>query len=154
MAVPRSSAASCAARAGKAPHSRANTMARNPGTRLMPQLTPRKEAYSRKKALHIAVKRLRCLYVVPSARDDQALAGHDHPAAVLLANGVDTAETGNGISGIDLVHAAAALDQGAAIGDVPQHPAFDGRQPGNLGLGRSSGVGAARPRRPAAVSSL
>src|SRR5206468_7230351 len=32
---------------------------------------------------------------------------------------------------------AAALDQGVAVGDVPQYPAFDGRQPGNFGLGRS-----------------
>ena len=39
-------------------HSIANTMARNRGARLMPQLTPRNETYSRKKAPHIAVKRL------------------------------------------------------------------------------------------------
>ena len=58
MAVPRSSAASPAANAGKAPHSSASTMARNPGARLMPQLTPRQHMYSRKKAPHIAVKRL------------------------------------------------------------------------------------------------
>ena len=80
-----------------------------------------------------------CLHFVPSARDDQALAGHDHPAAVLLANGVDTAETGYGIAGIDLVHAATALDQGAAVGDVPQYPALHGRQPGHFGLGRRRG---------------
>src|SRR5437899_2587486 len=31
-----------------------------------------------------------CPHIVPSARDDQALAGYDHPTAVLLTNGVDT----------------------------------------------------------------
>src|SRR6266536_5345721 len=44
-------------------------------------------------------------------RDDQALGGHDDPAAVLAADGVDAAEARNGIAGIDLIHAAASLDQ-------------------------------------------
>src|SRR6185369_3390228 len=126
MAAPRSSAASCAARAGKAAHSRANTMARDPDTRLISQLTPRKVVYSRKKAPHVAVKRLAVRISSLLARDDQALAGHDHPAAILLANGVSLAETGDRIAGIHFVHAAAAFDQGAAVGDIPQHPAFDG----------------------------
>ncbi len=46
-----------------------------------------------------------------SARDDQALAGHDHPAAVLFANGIDTAETGDGVTGINLIKTPAAFDQ-------------------------------------------
>src|SRR5438034_4276046 len=102
MAVPRSSAAVSAARAGKAQHSKANTMARNPSTRLMSQLTPRKDVYSRKKGASHRREAPSCSCIVPSARDDQSLAGHDHPAAVLLANGVDAAETGDGIAGIDL----------------------------------------------------
>jgi len=58
---------------------------------------------------HVAVKRWM------SARDDQALAGHDHPAAILAADGVDPAEARDGIAGIHLIHASPAFDQRAAI---------------------------------------
>ena len=81
-------------------------------------------------ALHFAVKRW------ISARDDQAPAGDDHPAAVLAANGVDPAEARDGIAGIHLIHAMAVFDQCAAIGDVAEHPAFHRRQPCDFGLGR------------------
>src|SRR5258706_596162 len=45
------------------------------------------------------------------ARDDEALGGHDHPAAVLAADGIDPAEARHWIAGIDLIHAVASLDQ-------------------------------------------
>ena len=79
-----------------------------------------------------------------SARDDQPLAGDDHPAAVLTADRIDAADARDGVAGIDLVKATAALDQRAAIGDVAQHPAVDRRQPADLGLGcGGAGTGAA-----------
>src|ERR1044071_3695497 len=114
IAVPRSSAASEAARAGKAALSRANMATRTRSAGLMPPLTPRPEAYSSKKAPHVTVKRLLVRSWI-SAGDDPAPAGHAHPSAVLLADGVDAAEAGNGITGIDFVRAPAAFDQRAAI---------------------------------------
>ena len=53
-----------------------------------------------------------------SARDDQALAGDDHPAAILLADGIDAAEAGNGIAGIDLIESTATFDQRTASADI------------------------------------
>ena len=70
------------------------------------------------------------------ARDDQAFAGHDHPAAVLAADGVDPAEAGHGIAGIDLEDSRPAFDQRAATGNIAQHPAFHRRQSAYFGLGR------------------
>ncbi|QOG18148.1 hypothetical protein [Bradyrhizobium sp. SEMIA] len=85
----------------------------------MPEVTPRGDAYSSKKALHTVVKRLfENKISACSARDDQALAGDDHPAAVLATDRIDPAHAGNGVAGIDLIEAVAALDQCAAIGDV------------------------------------
>lgn len=75
------------------------------------------------------------------ARDDQALAGDDHPAAVLAADRIDAADPGDGIAGINLVEAAPALDQRAAIGDVAEPPTVDCRQAPDLGL--DLGLGAA-----------
>ena len=66
------------------------------------------------------------------ARDDQAFAGHDHPAAVLPADRVDPADARHRIAGIYLVYppvySAPTLDQGAALGDV---------KPGSLMLRRA-----------------
>src|SRR6476661_3106930 len=39
------------------------------------------------------------------ARDDQALAGHDDPAAILPADGVDAAEPRHRIAGKHFIHA-------------------------------------------------
>ncbi len=69
-------------------------------------------------------------------RDHQALAGDDDPAAVLLADGVDAAEARDGIAGIDFIDSLAALDQGAAMGDLAQNPALDRRQPRHFGFCR------------------
>src|SRR5689334_12707792 len=94
MAVPRSSAFPGPAQTGRA-HISENATTRKRSRKLMLPLTPRKEAYSSKKALHIVVKRL-CFSRDPvvSARHDQALAGDHHPAAILLANGIDAANAG------------------------------------------------------------
>src|SRR5260370_5487556 len=73
------------------------------------------------------------------ARDHQALAGHDYPAAVLTADGVDPAEAGDGIAGIDFVNSLPAFDQRATIGDIAQHPTYDRRQPAEFGFRRSAG---------------
>ena len=68
-------------------------------------------------------------------RDDQALFGDNHPAAVLLADGIDAAEAGNVVAGIDFPGSAAIADQRAAIADIGEGPAFDGRQAGDLRVG-------------------
>src|SRR5437899_5146294 len=128
IAVPRSIAASCAALARNALQSRINAVPRHRNVGLMPPLTPRQHAYSSEKALHIAVKRLGVV-VFGLAPDDQALAGHDHPVAVLAADRVDPAKTRNGVAGVDFVGAASIFDQRAAIADIGQHPAFDRRRP-------------------------
>src|SRR5476651_2642173 len=47
------------------------------------------------------------------ARDDQALAGHDHPTAVLAADGINPAEARDEIAGVDFVGAPPAIDQRA-----------------------------------------
>ena len=62
------------------------------------------------------------------------------------ADRVDAAEAGHGIAGIDFEDALPALDQRAAIGDVAQDPAFDGRQPRHFGLGRPSAGARRRDR--------
>src|SRR5262245_66601775 len=100
----------------------------------MPSLTPRGEPYSSKKGASPGGEAPSFFALCASARDDQTLAGDDHPAAVLLADSIDAANAGNGIAGINLEDAAAALDQRAAISDVAQHPAFNRRQQ----IGRAS----------------
>ena len=152
IAVPRSSAArsACRARRQERRTAGANDGKKSQRAAHAPTNTAQSGAIQEKGASHRG-EAPSCSDIVQSARDDQALAGHDHPAAVLLADGVDTAEAGNGIAGIDFVHAAAALDQRAAVDDVAQHPAFDRRQPGDLGLGGSCGWRQRRRRPPLAV---
>ena len=58
-----------------------------------------------------------------SARDDQAFAGYDHPAAVLAPDRVDPAKSWHGIAGIDLVKPLPAFDERAAMADIAQDPA-------------------------------
>src|SRR3974377_2338968 len=150
IAVPRSSAAPSPPCAGEKPHTRSTDMASDRSARLMPPLTPRNEAYSRRKAPHIAVRRLKGFredLFVPLARDHKAPRGHDHPVAVLLADRIDPPETGHGIAGINLVEAGASLDTRAAMSDVAQHPAFDLRQARHIRLRRSRWCRRGRSRR-------
>src|SRR5947209_1860993 len=56
---------------------------------------------------------------------DQAFRGHHDPAAVLLADRIDPAQTRHDIALIDLDEAHAAFDERGAATDVAHHPAFD-----------------------------
>src|SRR5260370_17728276 len=56
------------------------------------------------------------------ARDHQALAGHDYPAAVLTADGINPAEARDGIAGIDFVNSLPAFAQPATLATTPRHP--------------------------------
>ena len=76
-----------------------------------------------------------------SACHNQAAAGHDHPASVLAADSVNAAEARDHVAGIDFIGAAAAVDQGAAIGDIAQRPILQRRQPADFGLRVDLGVG-------------
>src|SRR4051812_18269701 len=136
IAVPRVSGAVSAAESETAPPNNTAAATRIRKARLMPQVTPRRDDYSSKKALHLVVKRLfESRMMSGSARDDQPFAGDDHPAAVLTADRIDTANPWDGVTRINLVDPTAPLDQCPPVGDVAQHPAFDRRQPADLGLG-------------------
>src|SRR5665213_4190927 len=53
---------------------------------------------------------------------------------ILAPDRIDAAEARHRVAGIDFIDALASLDQRAAIGDIAQGPALDGRQPPHLGL--------------------
>src|SRR5690349_2220401 len=101
MAVPRSIGLSgVAARSGSALHSRQSVVNNSRNGTLMPPITPCGVAYSSKKGASPRGEAPWLFALCASARDDQTLAGDDHPSAVLLADGIDAADAGNGIAGI------------------------------------------------------
>src|SRR5690348_14477468 len=65
-----------------------------------------------------------------SARDDQALAGDDHPAAILPADRLDAAEARQRVARLDLDHRSQApLDQRRAVVDAAHPPALEHGRP-------------------------
>ena len=74
-----------------------------------PKIAEKRTAVSRQSGSSRTVASRRGEAICLLARDDQALAGHDHPAAVLAADGVDAAEARDGIAGIDFVRCPAGL---------------------------------------------
>src|SRR3954464_193929 len=71
------------------------------------------------------------------ACDNQAFAGHNHPATVLPPYCIHSAKARHGVAGIHLKNPQPAPDQRAAIGDVAQSPALHLWQLPNFGLRRS-----------------
>src|ERR1700759_2582479 len=105
IAVPRSSGGWSAPRAETA-QQKSRRIADSRAAGLMPFTNTAQLCLFKRKALHTEVKRFGFFAKCGSALNDQALAGDDHPMAVLLADRIDAAEAGNEIAGIDFIGSA------------------------------------------------